>query len=165
LDRYVQEPDPSYRYSVLEVVAGEGYSTYIVEMTSQTWLTENEVNLPRWEHFMTITAPDKLTSDIGFVTISGGSNGNDVPQSAPQSDIKRALESNTVVSTLYMVPNQPLVFRDDPENGRSEDAIIAYTWDKFFRTGDEKWPLRLPMTKSVVRAMDTVTSVMASLCR
>lgn len=162
LDRYVQEPDSSYRYSVLEVVAGEGYSTYIVEMTSQTWLTENEVNLPKWEHFMTITAPDELASDIGFVTISGGSNGNDVPQSAPQSDIKRALESGTVVSTLYMVPNQPLVFRDDAENGRSEDAIIAYTWDKFLRTGDEKWPLRLPMTKSVVRAMDTVTSVMAS---
>ncbi|MEQ9210234.1 MAG: PhoPQ-activated protein PqaA family protein, partial [Pseudomonadales bacterium] len=37
-----------------------------------------------------------------------------------------------------------------------------YTWDKFFRTGDEKWPLRLPMTKAAVRAMDTVTNVMAS---
>ncbi|MDA0281689.1 MAG: hypothetical protein O3C29_14860 [Proteobacteria bacterium] len=24
LDRYVQEPDPRYRYSVLEVVAGKG---------------------------------------------------------------------------------------------------------------------------------------------
>jgi len=162
LDRYVRQADPSYRYSVLDVVEGEGYSTYIVEMTSQTWLTENEVNLPRWEHFMTITAPHALASDIGFVTVTGGSKGNDVPLSAPQSDVKRALESSTVVSTLYMVPNQPLIFRDDAENRRSEDAIIAYTWDKFLRTGHEKWPLRLPMTKSVVRAMDTVTSVMAS---
>ena len=37
---------------------------------------------------------------------------------------------------------------------KSEDAIIAYTWDKYMRTGDERWPLRLPMTKSAVRGMD-----------
>ena len=56
-----------------------------------------------------------------------------------------------------MVPNQPLTFAGEAEK-RSEDAIIAYSWDKYLRTGDEAWPLRLPMTKSVVRAMDTVTA-------
>ena len=61
-----------------------------------------------------------------------------------------------------MVPNQPLVFVNDNGLQRTEDAIIAYTWDKFFRSGDDKWPLRLPMTKAAVRAMDTITSLMAS---
>ena len=61
-----------------------------------------------------------------------------------------------------MVPNQPLRFADSPDIGRTEDSIIAYTWDKYLRTGDEKWPLRLPMTKSAVRAMDTVTSAVSS---
>jgi PhoPQ-activated pathogenicity-related protein len=61
-----------------------------------------------------------------------------------------------------MVPNQPLVFLDDEGRQRTEDAIIAYTWDKYLRTGDEKWPLRLPMTKAAVRAMDTVTDLMMS---
>ena len=61
-----------------------------------------------------------------------------------------------------MVPNQPLVFVNDNGLQRTEDAIIAYTWDKFFRSGNEKWPLRLPMTKAAVRAMDTVTALMAS---
>ena len=59
-----------------------------------------------------------------------------------------------------MVPNQPLVFGGDGKE-RTEDDLIAYTWDKFLRTGDERWPARLPMTKAVVRAMDTVTAFCA----
>jgi PhoPQ-activated pathogenicity-related protein len=43
-----------------------------------------------------------------------------------------------------------------------EDQFIAYTWDKFLRTGNEMWPARLPMTKSAVRAMDAVTAFMKS---
>ena len=161
LDRYVREPDSNYRYSVLDTVAGAGYKTYIVEMTSQQWLTEAEVNLPIWEHFMTITAPTEISSDIGFLTISGGSKSRSAPAAAQASDIKRALETGTVVSTLYMVPNQPLVFIDDAENPRTEDAIIAYTWDKYLRSSDDKWPLRLPMTKRAVRAMERVGMVEA----
>jgi PhoPQ-activated pathogenicity-related protein len=55
-----------------------------------------------------------------------------------------------------MVPNQPLVFFGEIQ-GRKEDAFIAYTWDRYLRSGDGKWPARLPMTKSVVRAMDAIT--------
>ncbi|MBT3529609.1 MAG: PhoPQ-activated pathogenicity [Gammaproteobacteria bacterium] len=162
LDRYVRAEDSNYRYSVIKEVKGEDYTTFIVEMTSQKWLTEAEVNLPLWEHFMTITAPDELLSDIGFLTIAGGSKGNDAPEAAQESDVVRALETGTVVSTLYMVPNQPLVFVDDADNPRTEDGIIAYTWDKFLHSGDDRWPLRYPMTKSAVKAMDTVTDLMAS---
>lgn len=162
LDRYVRSADDNYRYSVLESVQGDGYTTYIVEMTSQQWLTDAEVNLPLWEHFMTITAPDEILSDIGFLTIEGGSKSNQAPAVAKDSDIKRALDTGTVVSSLRMVPNQPLVFRNDGERQRTEDGIISYTWDKYLRTGDEKWPLRLPMTKSAVRAMDTITNLLAS---
>ena len=64
---------------------------------------------------------------------------------------------------LRLIPNQPVIFKDDPSRKpRSEDDFIAYTWDKFLRTGDEKWPARLPMTKSAVRAMDAVTAFTAT---
>jgi PhoPQ-activated pathogenicity-related protein len=66
-----------------------------------------------------------------------------------------------VASELRMVPNQPLVFAGETKL-RTEDAIIAYTWDKFLRGGDDNWPLRLPMTKAAVRAMDTVTAFLKS---
>lgn len=164
LDRYVQAPDDNYRYEVIEVVSGEyqgkAYQTYIVEMVSQQWLTSAEVNLPLWVHELVITVPEDVTSDIGFLYLTGGNNEGNRRGAAPESDIKRALQTGTVVSTLYGVPSQPLVFADDDGRRRSEDGIIAYTWDKYLRTGDEKWPLRLPMTKSAVRAMDTITDLM-----
>src|SRR4030095_13875686 len=71
--------------------------------------------------------------------------------------VQVAIATKSVVSELKMVPNQPLVFAGETE-GRKEDSLIAYTWDKFLRTGDAKWPARLPMTKAAVRAMDTVTA-------
>ena len=68
-----------------------------------------------------------------------------------------------MTAELRLVPNQPVVFKDDPaKKPRTEDDFIAYTWDKFLRTGDEKWPARLPMTKSAVRAMDAVTQFAAA---
>ena len=72
-----------------------------------------------------------------------------------------ALDTRTIVSQLKMVPNQPLIFAGETTT-RTEDELIAYTWDKFLRTGDARWPARLPMTKAAVRAMDTVTAFCAS---
>ena len=72
-----------------------------------------------------------------------------------------AVGVGTVVAELKMIPNQPLVFPDDGQE-LYEDAMIAYTWDKYLKTGDEKWPARLPMTKAAVRAMDSITAMCAS---
>ena len=162
LDHYIKKPDPNYEYEVINTIKGKGYRTFVLEMTSQKWLTEAEVNFPLWEHFMVVIVPDSVRSDIGFLTIAGGSKSNNTPTAPLQTDVKRALETNTVVSTLYMVPNQPLIFSDDGELQRTEDAIIAYTWDKYLKTGNNKWPLRLPMTKAAVRAMDTISDLTAS---
>jgi len=48
------------------------------------------------------------------------------------------------------VPFQPIF------DGKTEDAIIAYTFDKYFPTGNPNWPLVLPTVKSAVHAMDVV---------
>ena len=93
--------------------------------------------------------------------IGGGANDGRVPKGADGNLVHIALATKSVVAELKMIPNQPLVFAGETE-GRKEDSLIAYTWDKFLRTGDPKWPARLPMTKAAVRAMDTVTAFCGS---
>jgi PhoPQ-activated pathogenicity-related protein len=161
LDRYVAAPDPNYRYELISSTKGQGHTTHVLEMVSQQWLTTNEVNQPLWKHWMVIIRPDKVRTSKAFLMIGGGSNDRPAPKSPSAEMVQIAIQTQSVLAELRMVPNQPLTFADE-EQGRYEDSLIAYTWDKFLRTGDEKWPARLPMTKSAVRAMDTVTSFCAS---
>jgi PhoPQ-activated pathogenicity-related protein len=161
LDDYVAAPDTNYSYRLVNTIRGKSHSVYVLEMTSQAWLTTKEVDRPLWKHWVTITKPDVVEHTNALLFIGGGGNGGTAPKSSDDLLVQIALSSKSVLAELKMVPNQPLVFAGEKE-GRKEDSLIAYTWDKFLRTGDPKWPARLPMTKAAVRAMDTVTAFCAS---
>lgn len=161
LDRYVKAPDTNYSFRLASTIKGDGYTTYMIDMISQAWLTTNEVARPLWQHWLTLVKPDKVTSDIGLLFIGGGSHKTNPPSKAEANIVQVATETGTVAAQLSNVPNQPTVFAGESK-GRTEDSLIAYTWDKFLRTGDEKWPARLPMTKAAVRALDTITAFCAS---
>jgi PhoPQ-activated pathogenicity-related protein len=162
LDDYVKAPDESYSYRVVNTVEGDGGTAYILEMTSQSWRSKDEVNRTLWKHWLTIVKPDQIAFDKALLWITGGSNKSEPPDKPDSMMINIALKSRTVVAELRMVPNQPLVFPDDGRQ-RSEDAIISYTFNKYMQTGDSTWPLLLPMVKSAVRAMDTVHSHIADV--
>jgi PhoPQ-activated pathogenicity-related protein len=163
LDRYVAAPDSNFSWRVLRELPADGVTVTLLEMTSQKWLTEAEVERPLWTHWLTVVRPAKVTSDVGLLAIGGSSLDRQPPAAAPAWMINAAKDTGTVTAELRLVPNQPVVFKDDPtKKPRSEDDFIAYTWDKYLRTGDEKWPARLPMTKSAVRAMDAITQFAAS---
>ncbi|MGH9840519.1 MAG: PhoPQ-activated protein PqaA family protein, partial [Blastocatellia bacterium] len=157
LDRYIEAPDPAYKYELVNKITGNGYTAYVLDMTSQTWRSANEVNRTVWKHWVTIIKPDEVKHGKSLLYIAGGNNNSAAPKSADEQIAQIAVTTKSIVTELRMVPNQPLVFSDDKKS-RTEDGIIAYTWDKFLRGGDDNWPLRLPMTKAAVRAMDTVVS-------
>ena len=160
LDRYVSALDTNYNFHLVRTIPGKGQTTFLLEMTSQAWLTTNEVDRPLWKHWLILVKPDQVASSKSLLFISGGANDGKEPKGPDGTMAQIAVSTKSVVTELKMVPNQPLVFAGETQ-GRSEDALIAYTWDKFLRTGDEKWPARLPMTKAAVRAMDTVISFCA----
>ncbi|MDQ1255461.1 MAG: hypothetical protein QG656_52 [Candidatus Hydrogenedentes bacterium] len=161
LDRYVAKPDPNYAFKLISTSEGKDWKGYVLEMTSQQWRTAEEVDRPIWKHWLTIVYPKKVTSPTAFLLIGGGSNDGKPPKGGDTMLRRLANKTNTVAAQIQMVPNEPLTFTDDGKR-RNEDSIIAYTWDKYLKTGDEEWPLRLPMTKSVVRAMDTIQTFCAT---
>jgi PhoPQ-activated pathogenicity-related protein len=161
LDTYVAKPDPAYRFEKISEFRGDGWTGHVLHMTSQRWRSEAEVDRTLWEHWVSIVVPDKVKSKTGILYIGGGRNGSKPPKGGSAILRKVALATNTICASVLMVPNQPLSFTDEDGRKRSEDATIAYTWDKYLRTGDAEWLLRLPMTKSAVRAMDTVQTFCA----
>ncbi len=161
LDRYVATPDTNYSYTLLNTIPSAGQTAYVLELRSQVWLTTNEVDRPLWKHWLIIVKPTVVTNSQSLLWIDGGSNPGTQPTSADPTLSWIAVGTGSVVTQLKMVPNEPLTFAGEGFS-RTEDAMIVYTWDKFLRTGDEKWPARLPMTKAAVRAMDTVTSFLAT---
>lgn len=161
LDRYVGLPDATYAWKLAVSLRDDSATGYAIDLTSQTWRSPAEVDRPVWKHWLLVVKPDNLNHSTGLLFISGGNNKSTRPPTPTQELIRIAKETRCVVAELKMVPNQPLIFGGDGQE-RSEDDLIAYTWDKFLRTGDETWPARLPMTKSAVRAMDAVTEFLAS---
>ncbi|MBY0587055.1 PhoPQ-activated pathogenicity-related family protein [bacterium] len=161
LDRYVAKPDPSYSWKLAHQAEEDGTSQYVIDLTSQTWRTEKDVNRPLWKHALVIVKPAGVTSKTAFLFIVGGGNGGELPSGADGKAIAIAKATQSVVAELRMVPNQPLIFHQD-KVPRNEDDIIGYTWDQFLKTGDDTWPARLPMVKSAVRAMDCVQEFLGS---
>lgn len=161
LDRYVAAPDPAYRYSLVRSYPNIDETTHVLDMTSQTWLTPEEVDRTEWRHWLAIVVPRKVTSSAALLFIGGGSNDDAAPVAADRMLVRIARATGAVTAELRMVPNQPLTFRGE-SRGRSEDSLIAYAWDKFLRTGEARWLPRLPMTKAAVRAMDTITAFLES---
>ena len=144
LDRYVAKPDPTYSWHVVKKTEGGGATQFVVDLKSQTWRSPKEVNRTVWQHWLTIVKPANCDSKTAFLFITGGSNGDGPPKKSELGMI--AGLTNSVVAELKMVPNEPLVFDHDGVQ-RKEDDLIAYTWDKFLKGGDDFWPARLPMVQ------------------
>ncbi len=162
LDRYVAKPDPTYGWKLVDTIPGQGFTGYVLELTSQSWRSKKDVDRPVWKHWLTIVKPDNAQPGKGLLFIGGGKNTDPAPRTISERLSGFALESNTVIAELGMVPNQPLFFTDSKDKARSEDDLIAYTRVKHFTTKDDEWLVRLAMVKSGTKAMDAVQEFLAS---
>jgi PhoPQ-activated pathogenicity-related protein len=161
LDEYVAKPDPTYEWKVVKTIPGDGVTTFVVDLKSQSWRAVPDVDRAVWQHWLVVVKPNAVKHPTAFLNIGGGRNGSPPPDGASPFSVTMAKTTNTVVAELKMVPNQPLILNGDGKP-RVEDDLLAEGWVKSMDTGDPNWIVRLPMVKSAVRAMDTVTALLAS---
>jgi len=155
LKDYVDKPDPNFSYSLAKEVGTKGYTRYVLDLTAQSW-KKGEVQPHLWRHWVTIIRPDVVKHDTALLFISGGNNKHIAPPSSVDDFIPMiAMQTKSIVVVLQGVPNEPVKFIDE-DRTRTEDEIIAYSYNKFLETQDPTWPLLCPMVKSTVRAMDSV---------
>jgi PhoPQ-activated pathogenicity-related protein len=141
---YVAKPDASYKWEKLEQKALPfDMQKYDIKMISQTW--KDIV----WDHRISLITPKNIKNPtMVLLMITGSWSKNDTQEVMFGSAIANGI--GAPIAILYDVPRQPLF------GGKSEDSLIAYTFTKVMETGDPEWALLLPMTKSAVRAMDTI---------
>lgn len=164
LDDYVNLPDPEYKWKHAYSIQAGLCTMHVLELQSQRWRTQDEVDRPLWKHWLTIIQPNTVKFSTAMLLIEGGSKDSNPPNLKSEAPlIITALATQSVICEIKMIPNQPIKFFDefDPrykQVGRKEDALIAYTWDKYLKVQDPFWVARLPMAKAVVKAMDAIQS-------
>lgn len=162
LDTYVARPDPSFAWKLEKTFTGPGYHGAVLDLTSQTWLSDKQMDRPVWKHWLIVTIPDTVASDKGFLFIGGGANGRAAPKGPSENMAKMAVDTNSIVAELGQVPNQPMHFTDSPTVDRTEDDIIAYLQARYDPKTNPEALVRLPMVKSGTAAMTAVQEFMAS---
>lgn len=154
LASYVAAADESFGWTVRrrgELDAGEWYE---LTLTSQTW------HETAWKHQLFVMKPKTLRDGRRALLVIGGGDwqpalemppepGESVPAQAARYAAV-AEQTGTPVAVLLQVPQQPI-------DGKREDALISYTFQRFFLTEDPTWPLLSPMVKSAVAGMNAIT--------
>ena len=141
LDAYVRRPEPHFTWRLERKESRPEGTLYAVRMTSQVCQ-----GIP-WEHHLHVYQPTGASpaATLALMNTGGDPDERDI---ALGFDIARRMRLPFAV--LYNIPNQPLL------GGKVEDALIAETFLRYLRTGDETWPLLFPMVKGVVKAMDAL---------
>jgi PhoPQ-activated pathogenicity-related protein len=144
LASYIARPEPEYRWSKESVTPAGVVEITDVNLRSQVWR-----GIP-WDHKLRVFRPLVAKyPKLGVLLITGGNPGTDDTQIGTLA----AMAIGAPVAILFNIPNQPLF------DGKTEDDLIAYTFGEFLKSGDDTWPLLLPMTKSAVKAMDALQAL------
>jgi PKD repeat protein len=186
LDAYVREVDPRFTFnqvgqeftvSIGLLNAGTAYNLY---MNSGTWRSNTDIDVSdydgiSWKHNVTILNPSNRVHDTAILLVNGGSRNDEAPTEDDLSSVAApeiALATGAPLVILDDVPAQPISFVGDTLDQRTEDEIIAYSFDKFLDDFDanrplypaaaDPWPVVQVMARAAVRAMDAAQSFAAA---
>ncbi len=138
---YLAATEGQSQWELVHSQAGASGDLFELRLRSQIWRGIS------WEHRLTLIEPHTLAvDDVILLYISGDPNPGDT-----LLGFTVATASGLRVAILNSVPNQPLF-------GLREDALIAYTFEQYLKTGEPDWPLLFPMVRSALSAMEAISS-------
>ncbi|MET0008312.1 MAG: PhoPQ-activated protein PqaA family protein [Candidatus Thiodiazotropha sp. 6PLUC9] len=159
LKDYVYAYDSAYNYRLVSQRSEDGFDVYTINLDSQKWRSAEEVSPVLWNHWLTLIVPDQITTSMANIVVHSGNSDSGVPDIESFGEYRTlAIQSGSIQAILQQVPAQPLTFTDLDE-AVQEDALVSYSWRKVMETGDPTWSAYLPMTKAVVRGMDTTQKI------
>lgn len=162
LKDYVYETQDEYSYKVVDSIIEDNWTGYHVRMVSGKWLNEKLVDEVEWWHYVDIIIPKEVEFDKSLMFIDGGTKDEEFFR-LDSTSISYAIESKSVIANISNIPFQPINFLDSDQKDFYEDDLIAFSWNRFLKSGakssDIEWLPRLPMTRAVVRAMDLVQEI------
>ena len=144
LQSYVRKPETEFRWNLASKSDSHdsGDRIYDLQFVSQLWRGN------AWRHQLQVYHPRDIAPNATmFLWVTGGSPKFDYVSMG----MELARKIRAPVAFLYHIPNQPLL-----EGELYEDDLIAETFVRYLKTGDETWPLLFPMVKGVVKAMDVL---------
>jgi PhoPQ-activated pathogenicity-related protein len=121
IEEYVNRPDSSYTYSLHSTINYAGGEAYVLSVTSQTWLSTNEVSQPVWKHWVLIIKPRILTHLQPLIYIGGSNSRMQAPTTVPRDFGLAASATQSMVVLIYQIPFQPVSFHAEPRD-RVEDG-------------------------------------------
>jgi PhoPQ-activated pathogenicity-related protein len=153
---YLHNDDPSFAFELRQEGRIGAAAWAELRLVSQTWR-----GIP-WRHQLFVVHPSTPAAPAaqGLLFLAGGIwlDALDRPghRTDPPPDVALfatlAETLGTPIGLLGQVPFQPLF------DGLTEDRLIAYSLARHLESGEDDWPLLLPMVKSAVRAMDAMTA-------
>lgn len=189
LQDYVNNDDGAYEWSLHSEftvnnpgLLGGAFTVYVIDLRSQRWRTPEDFGEPTsnhpfaddqtlWQHYLTLFVPTQVRNDSALLLISGGSY-TQAPLtpadfSDPNSQVALLGQQASLLGsmTVYLpvIPRENVRFADETRT-RTEDAIIAYSFDKFLNEplgSVSDWPVLLAMAKAAVKAMDATQEFVA----
>jgi len=138
---YIAATEGQSQWELVRSQPGTSGNSFELRLRSQIWR-----GIP-WEHKLTLIEPNNVAvDDVVLLYITGDPNPGDA-----LLGLSVANASGLRVAILNSVPNQPLF-------GLREDALIAYTFEQYLKTGEPDWPLLFPMVRSALSAMEAVSA-------
>ncbi len=138
---YVKRAEPKYAWKLERNRDESDGKVYTLSLVSQVWQGTT------WKHDLQLFVPRKSQPGATLFLLNTGGKPSLASNFLAWALAKRM---QAPVAVLFGIPNQPLLGK------LTEDALIAETFVRYFKTKDEDWPLLLPMVKSLVKAMDAL---------